>query len=194
MPRVGCLVREITVEPRELDLVEGALVTNALRTVFDCARWLPLVEAVVVADALAHQGRVDRARLASYIASHRGLRGIRQADLVRSLMEALSESPMETRLRVLLIMSGFEAPVPQHVITDQRGQLVARLDLAYPDRRIAVEYDGALHWEQRREDDRRRDKVRELGWQVFVMSASDYYRKRTEFLATLRRAFAASAA
>jgi very-short-patch-repair endonuclease len=194
MPRSGCLVREITVESTDLELAEGALITNPLRTVFDCARWLSLVEAVVVADALAHQDRIDLESLAKYVSSHRGLRGIRQADLVLSLIEPLSESPMETRLRLLLVRAGFQVPVAQHVVADQRGQFVARLDLAYPDLRIAVEYDGALHWDQRREDDRRRDRVRELGWQVFVASASDYYTNPQPFLAQLRRALAAQVA
>jgi very-short-patch-repair endonuclease len=91
---------------------------------------------------------------------------------------------------LLLITAGFEGFVSQHVIVDDRGTFVARVDFGYPDQRIVVEYDGALHWEQRREDDRRRDKLRALGWRVFVMSAADYYKQPQVFLDQLRRAFA----
>lgn len=192
-PRPGCLVREITVERADLDRVDGCWMTNPVRTAFDCARWLSLSEAVVVADALVHAGLVTREDFAAYTRTHRRLRGVTQADQVAELLEPLSESPMESRLRILLVSSGFEAPIAQYVVRNGKGDFVARADLAYPDRRLIVEYDGALHWEQRREDDRRRDAIRALGWTVLVASRSDYYDHPQQFLAQVRRAFAAAA-
>jgi very-short-patch-repair endonuclease len=192
--RTGCLVREITVEPSDLSLVEGTWITTPVRTAFDCARWLSLVEAVVVADALSHVGLFTREDFASYVRSHRRLRGVRQADLVAQLVEPLTESAMESRLRVLLLSSGFDSPIPQYVVRNRAGGFVARVDLAYPDQRIIVEYDGSHHWEQRRADDRRRDALRALGWTVIVVSAQDYYKSPQDLLAQLRRAFAAAAA
>ena len=38
-------------------------------------------------------------------------------------------------------------PVPQHVVRGAGGEFLARVDLAYPDLRVAVEYDGAWHAE-----------------------------------------------
>ncbi|HWC36465.1 MAG TPA: DUF559 domain-containing protein [Mycobacteriales bacterium] len=191
--RPGCLVREITVEPTDLARVDGAWVTSPVRTAFDCARWLSLVEAVVVADALAHSELLTGEELTSYIRSHRRLRGVIQADLVATLLEPLSESPMESRLRVLLVTSGFDTPVAQYVVTDASGRFVARADFAYPEQRIILEYDGALHWEQRRADDRRRDAIRSLGWTVLVASRSDYYDQPQALVMRLREAFAAAA-
>ncbi len=191
--RPGCLVREITIEATDLDRVDGCWVTTPLRTAFDCARWLSLTEALVVADALAHAGLVSREDLAAYTRAHRRLRGVVQADRVVELMEPLSESPMESRLRVLLIQEGFGAPVAQYVVRNSSGDFVARADFAYPDRRIIVEYDGAVHWDQRREDDRRRDVIRALGWTVLVAGRSDYYETQQDFVTQLRRAFAAAA-
>jgi len=147
----------------------------------------------VVADALAHAGLITPGAFTAYVRSHRKLRGVRQADAVCALIEPLSESPMESRLRVLLVNSGFEAPVAQYVVRNGRGDFVARADLAYPEQRIIVEYDGAHHWDQRREDDRRRDAMRALGWTVLVASRSDYYDHPQAFIAQLRRAFAAAA-
>lgn len=192
--RPGCLVREITIEAGDLDRVDGCWVTSPLRTAFDCARWLSLSEAVVVADAFAHAGLMTCEEHAAYTRTHRRLRGVAQADVVADLLEPLSESPMESRLRVLLVRSGFETPVAQYVVRNDLGEFVARADLAFPDRRIIVEYDGTLHWEQRRADDRRRDAIRALGWTVLVASRSDYYEHPQEFVAQLRRAFAAAAA
>lgn len=191
--RPGCLVREITVDSADLDVVEGVPLTTPLRTAFDCARWLSLVESVVAVDALAHSGLITPVEFAAYVRVHRKLRGVRQADLVATLVEPLSESPMESRLRVLLVSSGFDGPAAQYVVRNGRGDFVARADLAYPERRLIVEYDGALHWEQRRADDRRRDAIRALGWTVLVASRSDYYDHPDAFLAQVRRAFAAAA-
>jgi very-short-patch-repair endonuclease len=192
-PRPGCFVREITVVESDLDAVEGALMTTPVRTAFDCARWLSFTEAVVVADALVHDGLMTVESFRAYVRNHRKLRGVRQADWVASVVEPLTESPMETRLRLLLINAGFEAPVAQYVVTDRAGRFVGRADLAYPEQRLIIEYDGSLHWDQRREDDRRRDAMRALGWTVLVASRADYFEHPQAFLAQVRRAFSAAA-
>ncbi len=192
-PRAGCLIREITVAPDDLELVGGALVTTPLRTAFDCARWLSLVEAVVVADALAHAGLITPGGFLAYANAHRGLRGVVQAGQVAALTEPRTDSPMESRLRVLLISSGIGVPVAQFEVRSAAGVFVARADFAYPEQRIVIEYDGALHWKQRRADDRRRDAMRALGWTVLVASQADYYESPQTFVALVRRAFAAAA-
>jgi AbiEi antitoxin C-terminal domain/Protein of unknown function (DUF559) len=173
--RAGCLIREITVADTDIDQVDGVWVTTPVRTAFDCGRWLELVEGVVVADFLAHAGLVSRDEIAEYTAGHRALRWVRRMDRVVELMSSLSESPMETRVRVLIVESGLPWPELQLVVLDQAGRFVARADLGYRVERFLVEYDGTIHWEQRRADDRRRDAMRRLGWEVLVISAEDYY-------------------
>jgi hypothetical protein len=192
--RAGCLTREITVADSDLKVVDGVTMTTELRTVFDCARWLSLVEAVVVADALSHAGLVTVEELAGYAATHRGLRGIRQFDRVIDLMDPLSESPMETRVRLLLVFAGLPRPQAQLIVTDAAGRFVARADLGYEEQRLLVEYDGAFHWDQRRADDRRREAMRALGWTVLVISADDYYKTPTATVARVRRALEKHAA
>lgn len=193
-PRAGCLIREITVANTDLEVVDGTPVTTPTRTAFDCARWLALPEAVVVADALAHSGLITPAALQAYVRGHRRLRGVVQAGRVADLVEPLTESPMESRLRVLLVATGLGAPAAQFEVRDGAGRFVARADFAYPERRLIVEYDGSHHWEQRRADDRRRDAMRALGWTVLVASRSDYYESPSEFVSRVRRALAAAAA
>jgi hypothetical protein len=192
-PRAGCLVRELTVAADDVQLVDGTPVTTPLRTAFDCARWLGLVEAVVVADALAHARLITPEALLAYVDGHRGLRGVVQADRVAQLIEPLTESPMESRLRLLLIRSGIGVPVAQYEVRTHDGGFVGRADFAYPAQRVIVEYDGAQHWDQRRADDRRRDAMRALGWTVIVASRSDYYESPEAFVALVRRALAAAA-
>jgi hypothetical protein len=191
--RPGCLCREITVNDADVQFIDGLYVTSPLRTVFDCGRWLSLVEAVVVADALMHSELVSPAQLAAYARSHRRLRGVRQIDRVVELVEPKSESPMETRVRLLIVLAGLPKPEPQLIIRDRSDRIVARADLGYEAARFLIEYDGALHWEQRRADDRRRDLLRDLGWEVLVVSSEDYYQSPGLIIAKVRTALAKAA-
>jgi very-short-patch-repair endonuclease len=179
-------VREITVEDSDLQVVNGITITTPVRTVFDCSRWLSLVEAVVVADALSHDGRFTADELAAYTRSHRGRRGVRQVDRVIDLMEPKSESPMETRVRLLLVLAGLPRPDTQVIIEDLAGDFVARADLGYTAQRLLIEYDGAWHWEQRQADDLRRDAMRALGWTVLVFGADTYYKTPELIVAKVR--------
>jgi very-short-patch-repair endonuclease len=189
-PRQGCAVQMVSMADEELVTLDGVAMTSPLRTAFDCARWLPLVEGVVVADALSHAGVIGLAELARFVASHRGLRGVRRADQVIGLADDGSESAMESRVRVLIVRAGLPRPETQVVITDAYGRFVARADLAYRLQRLAIEYDGVWHWEQRRDDDRRRDAMRAAGWTVIVVSSTDYYQSPRALIATVRAALA----
>jgi very-short-patch-repair endonuclease len=192
--RRGITLRRLELATDEVQAVGRWLVTTPLRTAFDCARWLPLVDAVVVVDAMAHANLLDPSALTAFAKAHPGVRWVtRVADVVK-LADPRAESPMETRLRLLLVRAGFTAVQPQFVVRDAAGRFVARLDLAFPDARVAVEYDGAWHWQQRRHDDRRRDAVRALGWTVIVVSAEDYYRTPDDVLRRVRLALAHAAA
>jgi very-short-patch-repair endonuclease len=168
-------LRELTLLPDEVVRIGRWLVTSASRTAYDCARWLPLVEAVVVVDALLHAGLTTPDEIAAVVARHRGERWIRRVPVVLSLADGRSESPMESRLRLLLVRAGLIGIEPQYSVYTGGGAFVGRLDLAYVGAKVAVEYDGAWHWAQRRKDDLRRDAIRALGWTVIVVSADDYY-------------------
>jgi hypothetical protein len=189
--RNGLHASQETLEHADITVIDGVRVTTALRTAFDCARWLRGVERVVVVDALAHAQLVAIAEIRDYIVGKRRLRNLRRAEYVLDLADPLAESPMETRIRVLLVEWGLPRPVSQLSVYDHEGTFVGRLDLAFPNAMVAVEYDGAMHWEQRRADDRRRDRLRDLGWVVLVYSAEDYYGRRdsicTEVARQLRR-------
>lgn len=184
--REGCHTREITVDVTDLDMVNGVLLTTPVRTAYDCSRWLAPVERLVVADALAHDGLLTAEELSLYRNAHKGIRDVKRVDEVIKALEPLSESPMETRLRYCLVAAGLPRPTAQHVVRDAGGSFVARLDLAYLGSRLAIEYDGAFHFDQRREDDRRRDAIRALGWTVLVVSGSDLQDGGLEVVARVR--------
>ena len=73
---------------------------------------------------------------------------------------------MESRVRMALHLGGLPAPAVQHPVVVRNERY--RLDLAYPEARLAIEYDGADHRGQRRA---RRDLLREAalvaaGWKI----------------------------
>ncbi len=138
-PRPGLLVRHHELASDEVTEVDGCAVTSPLRTAYDLARRLPLVEAVVAVDALAYVWGIVPAEVLRMARRHLGSRGSAQLPDVIALSCVLAESPMETRIRLALHFGGLSPPVPQH----PEGPY--RLDMAYPDLMVAVEYDGRHH-------------------------------------------------
>lgn len=148
----------------------------------------------MVADALAHAGLVRVDELRAYFNKQRRMRNLRIGERLVDDIEPLSESPMETRLRVEIVRAGLPRPVAQFEVRDNFGALAGRVDLAYPEHKLAIEYDGAWHWKQRMEDERRRARIRALGWEVIVFSADDVYRNPIGMVGAVARALRSRAA
>lgn len=88
-------------------------------------------------------------------------------------------SPMETRARLLLVRAGWPEPVANHPVTDPDTGALFVLDLAYPDPRLAIEYDGDGHRSDRRrwQRDLAKDEVlHALGWRVLRIAIADLRR------------------
>ncbi len=68
-------------------------------------------------------------------------------------------------------------PVAQYRVHDRYG-FVARVDLAYPEARLAIEYDGLWHAERRAflDDRRRLNRLDAAGWLVVHVTVEDLRR------------------
>jgi very-short-patch-repair endonuclease len=99
-------------------------------------------------------------------------RGHRRFQRAVALADPAAESPQESRLRVRLVRAGLPTPVSQHVI-EHDGAFVARVDLAWPYARVAVEYDGLWHAaeEQIHADRRRLNRLANAGWTVLHVTS-----------------------
>ncbi|TFV65026.1 UNVERIFIED_ORG: hypothetical protein E4P37_11720 [Bacillus sp. AZ43] len=104
-------------------------------------------------------------------------RDCRHIRAVTRLADGLAESPQETRLRLLLHRSALPDPVAQCRIRDG-GREIARVDFAWPELRVALEYDGAWHGEpgQFGRDRRRLNRLTAAGWLVVFVTAADLHR------------------
>ncbi|KKK05260.1 DUF559 domain-containing protein [Micromonospora sp. HK10] len=174
----------------------GLPVTTALRTAFDLGRQPARTDALVAVDALLNRRVVKLTDLRAYAAARSGWPGTRLLREVLALAEPLSESPMETRLRLLLLDAGLGPLVAQHDVLDARGRFVGRVDLAWPARRVAVEYDGDHHRERThfRQDVARLNALRAAGWLVLRFTADDVLRHPRATVALVRQALAERAA
>jgi hypothetical protein len=169
-------VRTSPVPSADISDVDGVKVTTPLRTAWELALRLDLVEAVTYCDAIARQGLIAPAALASYVRDRAGEHGCRIAGRVFSLIDGRSESPQESRLRLHMALADLPPPVPQYEIRVD-GQFVARVDFAWPDLKVAVEYDGTWHADtgQLVRDRERLNRLQAAGWYVHHVTFRDMH-------------------
>lgn len=140
----GLVVRREAVPFAERWRVRGAAVTSPVRTALDVACRGSLVEAVVAVDALAHRFGFATRDVIRCSYDHPGRRGAARLPEVVRLASPLAESPMETRIRVAIVLAGLPAPQLQVPVGPYR------LDMAYPELMLGVEHDGREHLDHRR--------------------------------------------
>lgn len=171
-------VRGIRVTRRALAAEEitersGVRVTTPLRTALDLARIEPMDEAVVCLDQFIGSGRVTLAevRAAADILTGPGCRLVRRAV---AHADGLAGSPQETRLRLLLHRSSLPHPVAQFRVRHE-SRFVAKVDFAWPEAKIALEYEGWWHGQPQNvaKDRRRLNRLTAAGWTVIFVTAED---------------------
>ncbi|MHA6793999.1 endonuclease domain-containing protein [Pseudonocardia bannensis] len=187
--RPGLLVHRERLGADDICTVAQCRVTTPVRTAWDLARRLDLVEAVVAVDALARVGGFAPSALLDLRSANPGARGCRGTDRVVALADPRAESPMETRLRLLLVLGGLPVPEPQYRIVDESGVVLARADLAYPDEKIAIEYDGEWHFRRDRSgrDNRRDDALARIGWETVRCIDEDVFVYPTQTITRIER-------
>lgn len=85
---------------------------------------------------------------------------------------------METRCRLVLIDGGLPVPAAQVKVFDASGRLVARLDMAYEEWKIGIEYEGDHHRDRRtfQDDLARLNALTSLDWVIVRVGPRDVYR------------------
>lgn len=88
------------------------------------------------------------------------------------------DSPKETELRLLIVRHGFLEPQVQCPVDD--GEVLLHLDLGWPDHRVGLEYDGAVHLDRDRHshDLARHNRLRAAGWTVLQVDVWGLARPR----------------
>ncbi|MFC0003658.1 endonuclease domain-containing protein [Micromonospora siamensis] len=191
-PASGLRVHRAEVDPDDVCDQDGLLVTTVPRTCWDVSGWLDVVEAVVILDGLLARRLVGIPALREYALARAGRRGWRSLLRAVDLADAGAESPQESRTRARLVLAGLPRPQTQWVVADGT-RFVARLDLAWPEFKVAVEYDGLWHddAEQFHRDRRRLNQLIGGDWIVLHVTGKRLREDFEGFLAEVRAALRA---
>lgn len=186
----GLEIRRAHLSAGDIVCLHGLRVTSLTRTAFDLARWYEQTDAVVALDALLTLNKLSLSEVVDYARRRRSWRGTRQLCATLALAAPGAESPMESRLRLVLVRAGLPTPALQHRVYDDHGWFVARLDLAYVLPRLGIEYDGGCHFDAlaARRDLRRQNALRAAGWSLFRFTADDVVRRPHRLAAQVRAA------
>jgi hypothetical protein len=177
--RADLAVHRAPVAPADVEEILGMRVQRLIPTLteFICReRPRPALACLDQAlAAVAPDDRLDmRARIARLLYARADIRGTRRATMVLELATGLPESPIESWIVVILAEAGIAAPVLQYSVRDLAGHERYRLDFAWPELKVALEYDGYEAHEGRAELDRARDEdLRRRGWLVVRADSAD---------------------
>ena len=173
--RPGIEVHRLVVTDDELMDVDGLLVTDGPRTLADLSAHLDLEELVALGDVVVRRwGRADVERALHRAAGRPGVARLRQAV---PLLDPGSDSPAETRQRLRLHAAGFVGMRHGVAITDEDGNWLVSPDLADEVAKVALQHQGAVHFQkgerQRRKDVDRDELARRRDWEVVVTTSRD---------------------
>lgn len=170
-------------------LVEGVRVSAPEQVFVELATQLSLVDLVVVGDHLVRRGLVSVDQLRARCDAASG-DGAGQARAAVAFLRERVDSPMETRLRMLIVLAGLPEPRVNITYGDDEGLTFRRYDLSWPEVRLIVEYDGRHHIErveQWESDLDRREGIDDDGWRIVVVIAKGIYRTPEVTVAKIHR-------
>jgi len=155
----------------------GLRLSSPEQAFIDVATEITIVDLVVLGDSLVKAKRTTTGELMEAAQAWKG-KGGRPARRAACLVRAGVDSPMETRLRMLMVLAGLPEPVVNYIQYDAMGTWAKRFDLSYPDLLLIIEYDGRQHAEDDRQWGRDIDRREELdadGWRVIVVRSKGIY-------------------
>ena len=182
VPHVACAETKV-------EEVAGIRVSTPLDLFVELSGVLPLVDLVVVGDAMVKRELFTEAELRTFCRSTRR-RHARKARRGAEYVRAGVDSAMESRLRMLLVLAGLPEPQVNVKIFHEDGTLRYRLDLSYPHHHVIIEYDGRQHAENSRRwksDIERREELEALGWAFVIVISEGVYQRPEETILRVAR-------
>jgi hypothetical protein len=165
----------------------GLRVMSATRTALELTTLSDVEHALVEVDDLLHRGLTTPEKLASRYALMSRWPDTVRTNLVLRLMDGRSESVGETRIRYLCWFQRLPTPIPNYPIRDRSGRVLYRVDLAWPDLGLFLEFDGRVKYQRHLRpgesitdavlrEKRREEHICELtGWRCIRIVWADLY-------------------
>lgn len=190
----GVVAHRSPVAPAHRAKVGAIPVTSLARTVVDLASVSDLARLADVVDPLLVAKRLRPAQLLGVIDDIVDAPGRHGTALLRNVLDVWRQpmrpdSAAEVRLLRRLDEHGFGGYVTQHEVTVDSKRL--RLDVAWPDERVLLEYSGKDHHGPRRwgRDERRATGLERLGWAYREVDAADLVPGDSKLWSWLAQAF-----
>lgn len=174
-------------------LIGGFSVTDPLTTILDCARTLPVVQALAITDYFLHRAHVNYQDVHTQLKSTSGY-GTNSFSLIAESMSVLAESPLESLAMLRIVQYNLERPRQQLEIRTHNGR-VHRADFAWESLKLLLEVDGLHKYygayrpteEQLRRDALRQRSLELTGWTVVRATWDDLMNKPQVVLHRLMR-------
>ncbi|MGH3353603.1 MAG: hypothetical protein ACRDPS_23280 [Nocardioides sp.] len=131
---------------------------------------------MIVGDHMVRKGLVDLETLRKFCADASGP-GVALARTAAGYVRTGVDSPMETRLRLLIVLAGLPEPEVNLLVGDEIER--RKYDLSYRRSKTILEYDGRQHVErieQWEADLERREGIDDDRWRILVFVAKDIYK------------------
>jgi very-short-patch-repair endonuclease len=177
---------------REVRELHGMRITSPEETWCSLGTLLGLTELVAAGDFLIHHEAplTSINRLARRVEAWQGKRGVRRLRHALGFLNPRSESPKESELRVIVVEAGIRGLEANYRIRTSGGYDY-RGDLAFPSRKVIVEYQSAFHEtpESFRSDMTRISRLEADGWKVIQVNKDDLRNPR-ELASRIRRVLA----
>lgn len=154
--------------------VDDMRLTTVERTAFDIGRLLLPDRSIPVLDSLVNAMNLEVADVVALAERRPGANGRRRLHAALAFVDGGAESPQESRVRLVLVRAGLPPPQTQVCFTDEYGAVHIRVDMGWPEWKVAVEYDGVQHWSDSRQRSWDIDRIAILesrGWTVIRVSA-----------------------
>jgi len=161
------------VDEQHLTVVGDLPVTDIEQTMVDCARSLPPLAGLVVADAALRAG-ANRDVALRMVEQMRGGRGVVRAHAIIELADDGAESPGESATRFAVLRDGLPRPRTQIPVMTSLGVFWA--DLGWEEWLVLLEYDGRVKYadgDELMREKRRHDALVEAGARVVRIVKED---------------------
>jgi Protein of unknown function (DUF559) len=159
-------------------ICDGLPVSTPVQAFLDLASiGVNLVDLVIAGDSLVKANNFDPQQFVAAAAEYQG-RNARRARRAASLVRAGVDSPMETRVRLLIVLAGLPEPQVNMIVRIANGKWRWRFDLCYPEYKLIIEYDGRQHAydaEQWSNDLERREGLDQEGWRILIVISEGIY-------------------
>lgn len=164
---------------------DGLDVMGPTRAALEVTTVAGVEAAVCVVSHLLHTSQTTLTRLRARYELMKHWPETLSTDLVLRLADGRFESVGESRTYYLCFREGLPMPEPQYEIRDHSGRVVARVDFAWPELGVFLEFDGKVKYEKLLRDgerpsdvvlaEKRREELicRLTGWRCIRIDWSD---------------------